>query len=245
MENKDCPFCNLEGKWNRVLGISSEFNYLMIANRLSFVPGGSIMITTRSHAKSFGDLQVLTSDTEALEQEYQEFWELITDSMEAKYSEPIGFEHGNFSQSVNHAHWQLFPHKGKIIPYSGNSFSSTYKINPEDLFSPLKKEGFQISLFQPRTLSTFEEYFLQEGSYVAVIDSPETRDLVNILHTQGKPDRMSLVREIVKNVHGCELYDPNLNEDQRIISDSYLAQTIQDLRLMNENDIRRILSNLH
>jgi diadenosine tetraphosphate (Ap4A) HIT family hydrolase len=241
--DKNCPFCNLESAKERILGVSENGNYVSIANRVSFVPGGSILLVSRPHAKSFGDLTKFSSDLPALEQEFQAFWNQIAEGISSHYSSPIGFEHGVWGQSVPHAHWQLFPSQGEIVSYQGNNFSTHYSISSRDLIEKVKDKIPKISFFQPRTLKQFEEVFDEEGSYVAFIDSSHSlsNGLVNIAHTNGIPDIPSFFRGVIKSFPGCELYDPNLTEEQRKISSEYLKETIRNLRLSGIEDLSKEL----
>lgn len=84
--------------------------------------------------------------------------------------------------------------------------------------------------------------FESEGSYLALIDSPEmlADGTVKIAHTGKSPNVLSFMRVIIKSFSGCELYEPKLLPEQQVISDKYLKENLK-LRVNGVDEIKRKL----
>ena len=166
MKEEKCIFCNYGLIKNDILSQSPNF---FVKVGIGIFAPGHIMIMPRKHIACFAELP------EQLTKEFLSLKETVFNAVKSKFSEPIIYEHGIYSQSINHAHIHFVPSK--------NSLYNLENIR-EKIFSDLKSTMIN-DIFEIRGI------FQEEGSYCYL----EENNQKLVFHTKGLPERKYTFRK--------------------------------------------------
>jgi len=112
---------------------------------------GHVMLISKEHISCFGELP------EQLNEELIKVKDDIFTKLKLKFTEPIIYEHGVYSQSVNHAHIHFLPSKNEIFDLKN--------IN-QKIFKQLKFTEIE-DMFQ------IKQVYQEEGSYFYLEENGE------------------------------------------------------------------------
>jgi diadenosine tetraphosphate (Ap4A) HIT family hydrolase len=105
---ESCIFCNKEEIKEAVLWETDSF---FVKVGVGILAPGHVMIISKEHLSCFGELP------NRLDEEFVLLKNEIFNRLRAKFSEPLIYEHGVYSQSVNHAHMHFVPKKSKLFSF--------------------------------------------------------------------------------------------------------------------------------
>jgi len=188
MAEEKCIFCNYDSIKEDILLKSDNF---FVKVGVGILAPGHVMIIPKEHISCLGELP------KQLTKEFISLKDDVFSKIKSNFSEPIVYEHGMYSQSINHAHLHFVPSKNKF-----------YKLENliENIFKDLK--SVQISdIFEIRDI------FEREGSYIYL----EENNNKCVFHTKGLPDKKYTFRKEfsrLTGLHGLIEWE-NLPENEK------------------------------
>lgn len=156
---EDCLFCAVDKIKEDILWESKNF---FVKVGVGILAPGHIMIIPKEHILCFGQLP------NPLQKEFIMLKKDVSSKVKSNFSEPIIYEHGIYSQSINHAHIHFLPIRG--------NYHNLENIK-ENLFKSLKSTQIN-DIFQ------IIDVFNKEGSYFYL----EENGRKWVFHTKGKPE---------------------------------------------------------
>ncbi len=197
---KDCIFCNREEIKDDVLWESKNF---FVKVGVGILAPGHIMLIPQKHFSCFGELP------HELKKEFLSMKEDIFNKLKTNFSEPIIYEHGIYSQSVNHAHIHFIPSKSDFY-----------------CFKDLHKQIFrELKYTEINDIFEIKDVFKRDGSYCYL----EEKGRKWIFFTKGLPERKYHFRNEFVKLTG-------LNElsDWRTISNEFKKKNEEWVRVTKE-----------
>ena len=202
MAEEKCILCNYDLIKNDILSQSRNF---FVKVGVGILAPGHVMIIPKKHIACFAELP---------EQLTKEFWSLketVSNAIKSKFSEPIIYEHGIYSQSINHAHIHFVPIKNDIYNLE----------NVRDkIFNDLKSTMIS-GIFEIRDI------FQKEGSYCYL----EENNQKQVFHTKGLPERKYTFRKEFARLTG--LYGlvewQNMTEEEKQRNEGWVKETKEAL----------------
>ena len=145
MTQADCIFCRRENIKDEILWESENF---FVKVGIGLLAPGHVMVISKAHYSCFGELPPQLKD------EFLWVKSQVHEKVSSLFSEPIVYEHGIYSQSVNHAHMHFVPAKTGPYPF----FNMHKKI-----FSSLPSEKVDSAHSVAEALRKYGSYiFLEE-----------------------------------------------------------------------------------
>jgi len=203
MTEEKCIFCKYDSIKEDILWESDNF---FVKVGVGLLAPGHVMIIPKEHISCFAELPY------QLGKEFISLKENIASRIKSNFSDPIIYEHGVYSQSINHAHLHFIPSKNEF-----------YKLENlrDNIFKGLK--SVQISdIFKIRDI------FEKEGSYCYL----EEKCQKWIFHTKGLPDRKYTFRkEFVRltGLHGLVDWK-NMPENEKQRNKEWVKMTKETLK---------------
>lgn len=188
MSRKTCIFCNYDLIKDDILWESDNF---FVKVGVGILAPGHIMILPKKHMSCFAELP------KQLNNEFMFLKEEVFNKIKSDFSEPIFYEHGIYSQTVNHAHVHFVPSRTKFYKLENIS---------EKIFSDLKSNHIN-DFFQ------IIDIFQREGSYFYL----EENDNKIIFHTEGLPkNKYTFRKEFARltGLHGLKEWQ-NMDEEEK------------------------------
>jgi len=173
MTGKKCAFCNYNLIKEDVLWESDNF---FVKVGVGILTPGHIMIIPKKHISCFGELP------KQLSREFILLKEEVFSRIKSNFSKPIIYEHGMYSQSVNHAHLHFIPSKNEV--YNLENIG-------KKIFKDLKSTQIE-NIFQ------IVDIFEKEGSYIYLEENAKKW----LFHTKGLPHRKYTLRKEIARLSG-------------------------------------------
>jgi len=203
MVEDNCVFCNYENIKGDVLEESGNF-FIKVGKGI--LAPGHVMVITKKHEPCFGALSSQLLD------EFEHIKKNLIDNLKNKFSEPIVHEHGNYSQTINHAHMHFIPKKNELYDLSDFVNSIFLDLNKTEI----------------HTITSLFDIFNKEGSYLYL----EENNQKWIFHTKGLPDGKYTFRKEFARLTGFHnLMDwRNISKEDQVRNDEWVNLTKQAWR---------------
>jgi len=199
MAEEKCIFCNYDSIKEDILW-ESDNSFVKVG--VGILAPGHVMIIPKKHISCFGELP------KQLTKEFISLKEDVFSKIKFNFSEPIIYEHGIYSQTVNHAHIHFVPTKNEY--YNLGSIK-------EDLFKGLKSTRIS-------NMSQLIPIFKEEGSYFYL----EEKSQKWVFHTKNHPEKKFTFRKEfarLTGLHGLTEWK-NMGEEEILSRTSYLVPSI-------------------
>ena len=201
----NCLFCE-RSKINEDILFESDNFFAKVG--VGILTPGHIMLIPKHHLLCFGELP------DRLNKEFIKFKKDIFNKVKSNFSEPIIYEHGIYSQSVNHAHIHFVPYKNKY--YNLGSLK-------EKIFVELKSEQID-DIFE------ITDIFKNEGSYFYL----EEKGRKWVFHTEGMIDgKFTFRKEFARltGLNGLSSWQ-NMPEEEKKRNKGWVKLTKDKLKLI-------------
>ena len=154
---ENCIFCSKKDN------IVVETDNFVIKVGKSIVTEGHVMIISKQHLKAIAEID------ESLVKEYLELKDKLIKFLEKNYYDPFMVEHGNFMQSVFHAHIHFIPKKieghDRVSPFN-DMVKPFFKKYPEIKYVKINKFEDLMNFYREHGRYL---YFEEDGEKIAVI----------------------------------------------------------------------------
>ncbi len=200
---EECKFCNNSLMMDDVLWESDNF---FVKVGIGILAPGHVMLITKKHLSCFGELPG------ELIKEFLSLKKGVFNRIKSNFSEPIIYEQGVYSQSVNHAHLHFLPKKGDLY-------------NIENIGGKIFRELESIDI---RNFSQIIDFFKKEGSYIYLEENGQKF----IFHTKDLPDLKYTFRREFAKLTGLGLIQwHKMTEDQKKMDIEWIKNTKDVLKI--------------
>ena len=203
-ERGECLFCQTDKIKSDIL-LESENFFVKVG--IGILAPGHVMIIPKKHLSCFGELPA------ELSEEFLSLKEDIFNRVRSNFSEPILFEHGNYSQSVKHAHIHFIPTKNHY--YNLENFS-------EKIFKDLKS-------MPVNDISEIKNIFEKDGSYFYLEENGQKM----VFFTKGLPEgKYNLRKEFARltGYYGLVKWQ-TITEEERQKNNEWVKKTKEALKI--------------